>query len=268
MFDDTVEKLAGVGDTKARWLKSNPGAFFITSMMAGAYVGIGIILIFSLGSLLDSSVRPLVMGASFGIALILVVFAGSDLFTGHTMTATLALLRKKATAADLLSVWTFCWLGNLVGALALAAIFVGGGGGSILSAKSELIFNVAGAKMNAPALQLFCRAILCNWCVCLALWMSNRMTSDAAKCIAIAWCLMAFIGAGFEHSIANMTIFGIALFAPHPDTVSWGGFAWNMVWVTLGNVVSGAVFMAAAYWYASRPAKQATEPVRVLVAAE
>src|SRR5262252_3623143 len=79
-------------------------------------------------------------------------------------------------------------------------------GGLALAGKSPLIINVAAAKMNAPALELVARAMLCNWLVCLAIWTSARMTSDAAKCIAIFWCLYAFIASGFEHSVANMTL--------------------------------------------------------------
>src|SRR5207244_8136494 len=110
-----------------------------------------------------------------------------------------------------------------------------------------LVMKVAAAKMNGPAVALFARAILCNWLVCLAIWMSARVDSDSAKCIVIFWCLFAFIANGFEHSVANMTLLGLALAGNHPETVSVGGFAWNLLWVTLGNIVGGAVFVAGAY---------------------
>ncbi|MGH6975976.1 MAG: formate/nitrite transporter family protein, partial [Stellaceae bacterium] len=97
------------------------------------------------------------------------------------------------------------------------------------------------------------RAILCNWLVCLAIWMAARMEGDAAKCIAVFWCLFGFVGSGYEHSVANMTLLLIALLSPHADTVTWAGFGWNMLWVTLGNIVAGAGFMALGYWAASRP---------------
>ena len=105
--------------------------------------------------------------------------------------------------------------------------------------------------MNAPALALLARGALCNWLVCLALWTSARATSDAAKCILIWWCLFAFIAAGFEHSIANMTVFSIALLGNHPPGVSLGGMAYNLLWVTLGNIVGGAGFVALGYLGAS-----------------
>jgi nitrite transporter NirC len=98
-----------------------------------------------------------------------------------------------------------------------------------------------------------CRAILCNWLVCLAVWMSARIASEAGRIIAIAWCLFAFVTSGYEHSIANMTIFGVALLSNHPDNVSWAGMAWNLFWVTIGNTIAGMVLMGGAYWVSSRP---------------
>src|SRR4051812_21786502 len=198
MYLETVDHFANVASAKRNFLREKPLGFWISSMMAGAYVGLGIILIFSVGSDVDPAYRPLVMGTAFGIALTLVIFAGSDLFTGHTMFMSFGLLRGRTTAGDLVSSWTMTWVGNLVGCAVLAAIFVAGGGGAALGSKSQFLFTAAAAKMNAPALSLFARAILCNWLVCLAIWMAARMTSDAAKCIAIFWCLFAFIGSGYE----------------------------------------------------------------------
>jgi nitrite transporter NirC len=252
MFTETVSKLADAGAAKARFLDENPLGFWVSSMMAGIYVGFGILLIFSLGSLLDPSVRPLVMGASFGLALILVVFAGADLFTGHTMSMTLSVLERRASWRALGAVWATSWLGNLAGSLLLAALFVTGGGGVITSASSELLYKVAAAKMNMDAISLVARAILCNWLVCLAIWMSARIAHDSARIIAIAWCLFAFIASGYEHSIANMTIFGVALLSKHPEAITWAGMTWNLFWVTLGNTIAGALFMAGAYWTASQ----------------
>ncbi len=267
MFLDTVDQFAAVAVGKAAFLRRSPVGFWISSMMAGAYVGLGIILIFCVGANVDPSIRPVVMGASFGIALTLVIFAGSDLFTGHTMFMTLGRLRGRTSMRDLAGCWLASWGGNLAGCIVLAAIFVAGGGGLALGAKSHLLVTVAGAKMNASAVELIARAILCNWLVCLAIWTSARMTNDTAKCIVIFWCLYAFIASGFEHSVANMTLFSIALLADHPANVTFAGMAWNLLWVTLGNIVSGAGVMGLGYWAASR-APAATEPVAHLAAAE
>jgi len=267
MFLETVDQFATVAAAKAAYQRRSPLGFWVSSMMAVAYVGLGIILIFCVGASVDPSIRPVVMGASFGIALTLVIFAGSDLFTGHTMFMTFGWLRGRTGLRDLAASWLVTWAGNLAGCIVLALIFVAGGGGLALGAKSQLLVSVAAVKMNAPALELIARAMLCNWLVCLPIWTSARMTNDTAKRIAIFWCLYAFIASGFEHSVANMTLLSIALLADHPPTVTLGGMEWNLLWVTLGNILSGAGIMGLGYWAASR-APTDTEPAAQLAAAE
>jgi nitrite transporter NirC len=251
MFSKTLDSFAQLAAEKAAFCRDSPLAFVISSMMAGAYVGIGIILIFTLGQQIEPSLRSLVMGGCFGIALTLVVFAGSDLFTGHTMFMTIGMARRTVDLAALARAWILCWIGNLLGSALLAVVFWLAGGGQILKEGADLIFAASAAKMNAPVVALIARGALCNWLVCLALWTSARATSDAAKCILIWWCLFAFIAAGFEHSIANMTVFSIALLGNHPTSVSVAGMFYNLLWVTIGNVVGGAGFVALAYLGAS-----------------
>ncbi len=248
MYQKTLDAFADLAASKVRAMRSTPLGFFLASAMAGAYVGIGIVLIFSIGQTIEPGIRSLVMGVSFGIALTLVVFAGSELFTGHTMTMTIGLLRGTVGLSGLSASWITTWIGNLAGAVLLSLLFYAGGGGQILKDGADLIFKVSAYKMNSSAAELVARGILCNWLVCLALWMSARATSDAAKCILIFWCLFAFIACGFEHSIANMTIFTVALLGNHPESVSLSGMAYNLAWVTLGNAIAGVFFMGAAYW--------------------
>ena len=94
MYQKTLDLFADLAASKAQAMRSNLAGFLIASAMAGAYVGVGILLIFTIGQTIDPSVRSLAMGASFGVALTLVVFAGSELFTGHTMMMTLGLLAR------------------------------------------------------------------------------------------------------------------------------------------------------------------------------
>ncbi|MFT5486127.1 MAG: nitrite transporter NirC [Paracoccaceae bacterium] len=253
----TTQEFAALARMKVLSLRENPAGFWIGSMMAGAYVGIGILLIFSVGQNVDPSIRSLVMGCSFGIALTLVVFAGSELFTGYAMYMTHGVLSGVTTLGDLVRCWSVTWLGNLTGCIALAILFVAGGGGDVLGHGDALLHAVVAKKMNAPAVELVARAMLCNWLVCLALWMSARTKSDAAKCIFIFWCLFAFIASGFEHSVANMTIFSVALLSDHPETVSISGAAWNLLWVTIGNILSGAGIMGLGYWIVAGRPRQA-----------
>ena len=149
-----------------------------------------------------------------------------------------------------------CWVGNLIGSLVLAGMIVGSGA---LSHAAEFIEKVSLAKMTYPGHELFLRAALCNWLVCLAMWMCARTKSDAAKCILIFWCLFAFISCGYEHSIANMTLLGMALIGPHEAALTWGGFFRNMFYVTAGNIVGGGLLVGAAYHIATYKEKPSAE---------
>lgn len=251
MYADSIEQFAALAAKKAAYLKNTPAAFFTGAMMAGAYVGIGIILIMTVGNAVDPAFAKVAMGLSFGIALTLVVFAGSELFTGYTMYMTLGRLKGRTSLGDLIGTWSSSWLGNLAGALLLVFLFALGGGGGFLGDDQALIHKVASYKMNSPALKLVARAILCNWLVCLALWTASRTQNDSAKILLIFWCLFAFITSGFEHSVANMTVLSLSLVGNHPESVTLAGAAHNLLWVTLGNIVGGAFFMAGAYWKAS-----------------
>ena len=248
MYQKSIDYFANFARDKVKALKRNPGGFFVGSMMAGAYVGFGIILIFVLGSEADPQSKKLIMGTSFGIALTLVVFAGAELFTGHNMYMPLALFKKKITSNDLILVWVTVWVGNLVGSAFVGILFVLGGASGIIDVIDSFVNHVAIDKMNASVVQLLARAMLCNWLVCLALWMAARTSNDTAKCIVIFWCLFGFIASGFEHSVANMTLFTIALLGEHPETVSLYGAVYNLLWVTIGNLLSGSLFMAGGYW--------------------
>ena len=249
---ETITVFSKLSAVKTEFMTRNPLGFWVASMMAGAYVGVGILLIFSVGQNADPSSRNLVMGVSFGIALTLVVFAGSELFTGHTMYMTIGRLTGKIRSLDMFRAWGVTWVGNLVGSALLGALFVIGGGGVILQEGGQnLIHAVAIKKMSAPGVELFARAMLCNWLVCLAIWAAARTNNDTAKCIIIFWCLFAFIATGFEHSIANMTLFAVALFSEHPEAISLAAAARNLVWVTLGNTFSGAILMGLGYWVAA-----------------
>jgi nitrite transporter NirC len=262
-MDEAIIAAGEAAAAKTSLLRSHPLGYLLLSMLAGIYVGFGIVLIFAIGAPLlaaNSPIAKLAMGASFGIALSLVIFAGSELFTGNNMVMTVGVLRRSVSPAGLLAVWLVSFAGNLIGSLALAWLVAKSGalGGAPHLAVIE---KTVATKMTLPSGQLFVRGILCNWLVCLAVWTAMRAKSDSGKLIMIFWCLFAFIGAGFEHSVANMTLMGIALFQPHSAAVSVAGFVHNMVPVTLGNIIGGGLFVGAAYWLA-------TEPLRLRAPAE
>lgn len=254
MYQETINKCATNAARIVGLAKHNPIGFWISSAMAGAYVGLGIILIFTLGNLVDPSLRPLIMGATFGIALTLVIIAGSELFTGHTMFLTFGVKRKTITHQQMWLVLPQTWLGNLLGSILVALIFWGTASPLLIN-DTSLVHTVALAKTSASASSLFFRGVLCNWLVCLAIWMANRV-DGSAKFIAIWWCLLAFIACGYEHSVANMTLFALSWFGNHSDAYTFVGIGHNLLWVSLGNILSGALFMGFGYWYATPKAER------------
>lgn len=269
MTADTLEACTRAAAAKAAFLREKPHGYLILSALAGIYVGFGIVLIFAIGAPLSAAGSPFlkfVMGASFGIALSLVIVAGSELFTGNTLVMTVGTLRRAVSPSSLAGTWTFSLAGNLAGSLALTWLVAQSGAlGS--APQADFIQKIAASKMTLSFEDAFFRGILCNWLVCLAVWSAMRQQSEAGKLIMIFWCLFAFIGAGFEHSVANMTLLGIALFQPHADPVSWAGFAQNLIPVTLGNIVGGAIFVGGAYLLANsrlslpRPAESSAATV-------
>lgn len=254
MEKETVIKLANTAKGKANFLSISPLRYFIYSMLAGIYVGLGIILIFSIGAPLNEANIPFLkalMGASFALSLTLVVFAGSDLFTGNTMVMVLGKLEKKVSWLEVSKVWIVSYLGNLTGSFLLTGIMVGTGFLNKQPLNSFIVDTVA-AKMTATFSELFFRGILCNILVCLAVWMCARAKEETTKLFLIFWCLFGFIGSGFEHSVANMTLLTMGILAPHAnESVSWVGFINNLLPVTLGNIVGGSLIVAFFYWYVS-----------------
>jgi nitrite transporter NirC len=247
------ERITQAAIKKTNYLQRSLPGYLILSAFAGIYLGFSIALIFSVGAPFVAVASPaakLVMGASFGIALTLVIFAGAELFTGNNMVGAIGGLSGGVSWADvaLLNFWS--WAGNLLGSLGLAWLVAQSG---VMSKAPQLdvIQKVAMMKMALPEWELFLRGILCNWLICLAVWTAARTSSDTAKILLIFWCLFAFIGIGFEHSVANQSFLGMALFLPHGVEVSWAGFFYNQFYVVLGNIVGGGVFVGGLYWLVS-----------------
>lgn len=254
MFTESVETIAQAAVAKRDKMNESLPRYILAALLAGAYVGIGIILIFTLGAPLaaaKSPFQPLVMGGTFGIALTLVIFAGSELFTGNNMFFTISTLSGRTTVGDTLKNWVVVFFGNLAGAV-LLALLIQGTGLFKAAPPEHLLFAASAKKMSLPFSELFFRGILCNWLVCLAIWMSSRAKSEGAKLMLIWWCLLAFIASGYEHSVANMTLLSVALLLPnHPETISLAGWLHNMIPVTLGNIIGGGVFVGMIYWLIS-----------------
>ncbi len=254
-MSESIRAAAEAARAKAALLRRNPVGYLVLSLLAGAYVGFGIVLIFSVGAPFAAAESPalqLVLGAAFGVALSLVIMAGAELFTGNSLVMTLGLAERTCGWRDLAAVWGVSYAGNIAGSLGLAWL-VAQSGVLTSAPQAALVERVVGTKMTLAWDELFVRGILANWLVCLAVWIGFRAASEGAKLLMVWWCLFAFVGPGFEHSIANVTLLGIGLFQPHGDAVTWEGFVRNLVPVSAGNVVGGAAFVALAYLAAARP---------------
>ena len=244
MFYETLNKLSNSARYKADLLKESKLKYLVSSSFAGLYVGLGIILIFTIGGLLNSTGSPstkIMMGASFAIALTLVIITSSELFTGNNMIMCAGTLNKRTSLGELVNVWYFSYIGNLIGSIIVAALFVGGG--LVKSGPTmEFFETTALLKSSISVSELFFRGILCNILVCVAIMCSFRTDNDVAKILIIFMCLFAFITSGFEHSVANMTIFSVVLLKGATQ-VTLAGAVYNLVIVTLGNIVGGAFIM-------------------------
>lgn len=254
VVNDTIDAVAQAARSKSALLEGSLTRYLVLAMLAGAYVGLGIVLIFAIGAPLAAAGSPflkVVMGASFGVALTLVMFAGSELFTGNALVLAVGTLDGSTRLKQLVSIWSWSYLGNLIGSIALAWLVAQSGalGGD---PQRGFIESVAATKMGLAFWPAVARGILANWLVCLAIWCSLRTTNDVVKLVLIFWCLFAFIGAGFEHSVANMTLLAVALFQQHGDSVTWLGYVMNLVPVTIGNVIGGALFVGGLYWFSAR----------------
>ena len=215
------------------------------------FIGFAALLAFTAGGLLAGApATKIVMGALFGVALSLVVMAGGELFTGNNFVMAAGMLKKTVTLGDSLKLWGICWLGNTAGGIVLAVLYhlTGLGEGPV----GDFLAAGALAKMTAAPIALFTRGILCNILVCLAVWCGFRCKSETAKLIMIFWCLLTFFTTGFEHSVANMTVLTYGLLRPAGQALTIGGWFYNLILVTLGNMVGGIVFVAFPYFLAQK----------------
>lgn len=159
MFNDEFTAAANGAAGKLKLLNNNPLGYFMLSVLAGAYIGFGILLVFTLSGALDGApYTKLVMGCCFGVALSLVIIAGAELFTGNNLVMTAGVLRKTVTIGDAAKLWVVCWIGNLVGSALLAVIF--SLTGLYSNATLSAMTGAAAGKMTAGFIPLLTRGML------------------------------------------------------------------------------------------------------------
>lgn len=245
---------------------------FLLAILAGAFIGFA-----SEGSNMAAFnlfARPetyglgkVLAGSIFGTGLMLVIVAGAEMFTGQTLILA-AVLDGKVKLSQMLTNWVLVWIGNLVGSLFLAYMMVQSGlfnsGDSVLGA---MTIKIASYKVGLSFMSAFWLGVMCNWLVCLAVWMSFAAKDIVGKLFAIFFPIWLFITSGFEHSVANMYYIPAGIMAKsNPQWVAAAAeygvtpeklehlnwmtfFLNNELPVTLGNIVGGGVLVGAYYWF-------------------
>jgi formate transporter len=263
-----------VGRAKARLDFVN---LLTLAVLAGAFIALGAQLatIAGIDSTLGWGPTRILVGAVFSLGLILVVIAGAELFTGNTLII-MAWLGRQVTSWELARNWVVAYAGNFLGSLATVGLIflagqwafgnnsVGGAALSIANAKVELSFTAA-----------VMLGILCNAMVNLAVWLCLSARSNIDKILAIIPVIGGFVASGFEHSIANMyfipmgillksnsdVVAAAGLSTDTMENLTWGGFLLNnLLPVTIGNIIGGAVMVAAIYWLVYLRPKETQPP--------
>lgn len=250
---EIAQRLETVGVAKAR-LATLP--LLMLGTLAGAFIGLGALLFVLVKSdaTLGFASGAILGGLVFSLGLLLVVVAGAELFTGNNLLA-MAWADGRISSVEVLRNWVLVCLANFVGAAGLAVLVFASGhtelnGGAV----GQTVVKIALAKQELAPAQAFFRGVLCNVLVCMAVWMAMAGRSVVDKAVAVVPPIMAFVAAGFEHSIANMYLMPLAMllqqFGPLGATpaVTWGGMLGNLLPVIAGNLVGGSVLVGLTYY--------------------
>lgn len=235
----------------------------VLGILAGAFIGFGgmISTLAGVGTAdtLGYGLSKILSGSVFSVGLMLVVIGGAELFTGNNLIM-LSALNKTVPWSGLLRNWVIVYIANFIGALIAAALYYGTGLWKATPAGIDIgaaAMKIAEAKSGLAFMPAFYRGILCNWLVCMAVWLAAASKEVIGKVLGIFFPIMTFVALGFEHSIANMYFIPLGIFIG--AKVTWGQFLLNnLLPVTIGNIVGGAFFVGFMYWFAYvRKAKKA-----------
>ena len=256
---ETVASTVGVGKATSPWF-----TVFVLGILAGSYIGFGGLLsttvTFDLAAKAGIGLTKVLAGSAFSLGLILVVIAGAELFTGNNLMVS-SVLSKEITFSTMTKRWVLVYAANFIGSILLALIFYYSGlwktGDSALGVAA---IGVAAKKVSLDFSEALVRGIGCNWLVCLAVWMALAARQTIGKIFAIFFPIMGFVAIGFEHCVANMYFIPTGIFLKNwagigsasmagLDALTWGNFVWkNLLPVTIGNIIGGAVFVGMSYW--------------------
>lgn len=238
---------------------------FLLAIMAGAFIAIGGIASTTASvSVEQASVAKFLSGCVFPGGLTMVLLAGSELFTGNNLLV-IPLLEKEVTLGGMLKNWVVVYLGNLVGSILIAAGVIFGHTPSLFGNKLAVsIISTAVGKCSMTFSEALIRGILCNFLVCIAVWISFAAKDVVGKIIGLFFPIMMFVTCGFEHSVANMYYISAGIMAKglpqFADAAAEAGidfnavtvanmFGKNLLPVTIGNIIGGAICVGCTYWF-------------------
>jgi len=244
---EIAEKMLDVSEKKAN---NTFFKLFLLGIMAGMFIAFGgAAAVVMWGTNSDLGVAKYLGAAVFPVGIILVVMAGSELFTGNNL-MTLGIMKGRITWSGLLKNWSAVYLGNFIGSIVIAWLVYKGqlwGSAESLSAIGEKAVAIAHAKVGLSFSVAFFRAILCNMVVVLAVWMATGASTVQGKVLTLWFPISAFVISGFEHIVANMFFIPVGMF--YGANVTWEQmFTSNFLPVTLGNLVGGAVIIPCMYY--------------------
>ena len=221
------------------------GAFIALAGLCSQVVSCGVVPV-ALGRLLSGLVFP--------IGLMMVVIAGGELFTGNCLIF-ISVLSGSTYIKAMLRCWFFVYLGNLVGSVAVAVLVNFGHVLDLYGGKlAELTVSAAQAKVSMPFYVSFIKGILCNFLVCVAIWVSFSTEEVEGKILSLYLPITLFVACGFEHCVANMYFIPAGIIAKYIYHIDAEGLDWltmwykNMIPVTLGNIVGGSGLVGLGYW--------------------
>ncbi len=228
---------------------------FVLACFAGAFIAFG-----GLGSQIASygmqspGLAKFISGVVFPIGLMMVIVAGGELFTGNCLIF-ISVLSKNTYLSAMLRSWIVVYLGNAVGAMFVAFLANYGHVFDMYDkGLAQAVVSVAEAKVTLPFFDGFAKGILCNFMVCIAVWVSFSTEDIAGKIMALYLPIMLFVICGFEHCIANMYFIPAGLMAKGVYGIDAGNLTWlsflvkNLLPVTLGNIVGGSILVGGGYW--------------------
>lgn len=233
----------------------NIAKMFVLAVMAGIFISVaGIASSAAVVSIESASVAKMVSALLFPAGLAMVLLAGSELFTGNCLLI-IPLMEKRVRFGGVIRNLVVVYLGNLFGSLLFAVLLAYGGIFALFDeGLAEACVSTAVIKCSMPFLQAFIKGILCNFFVCIAVWISFAATTVPGKIMGLFFPIMVFVLCGFEHCVANMSYIPNGLFAKmlydiDAPSLTWGAFfARNLLPVTLGNIVGGLA-VGLAYWF-------------------